>query len=86
MHKDYLAHPGKDNIWSPRQLRNMKTVPVSESVNKPAHEEFRLGIRTADERHPRTSFGLAKSIHRMQWNRLKLSPCLRYSQGLNHNR
>jgi hypothetical protein len=63
MHEDYLAHPGKNNIWSPRQPRKMKTVPVSEPVNKPSHEKFRLGILTAHQSHPRASFGLGESVH-----------------------
>lgn len=62
VNEDHFSVPGENNVGFPGKICCMETKPVSHRVRKPADEQFRFGVDSANARHNRASLLGAENI------------------------
>src|SRR5690348_12723442 len=61
--EDYRGAGGKDHIWFPRQVSDMKTIAVAERVREFAHDPFGFRVLRSHKRHARRSLCFGQLVH-----------------------
>ena len=61
--EDYLASPGKDQVWATGKVAPVKPEPVAERMGGAAHQHLGLGVRPPDLRHHGGPARLVDDVH-----------------------
>ena len=62
VNEDDCSVARQNNVWAPRKVPTMQAKPVPEPMEKRAHPNFRLRVRTADPAHDVAPLGGAVTI------------------------